>query len=197
MAQANPNIAADSSRRRFLTVAAAASAVSAGSLAMAAMPAPAPDDSTLVRLEKQILQHKKAIDLMEPEVGRLEDIWSKEDFRLHDKFEATRIGPTFSERKAIVEAMPEFRECMRLRHLQASEREVAEGLVKQMWKIPAQTAEGRRAKVSVLLSFVLDDDEWRTAKQQPGDVYDVIQARDLLIELVGGAPGEQLRGQFA
>jgi hypothetical protein len=85
---------------------------------------------------------------------------------------------------------------MRLRHLQAIEREVADGLVKQMWEIKAQTAEGRRAKVSVLLSFVLDDDEWRAPKN-PGDVWDVIQARDLMIELVGGEPGAQLQAQFA
>jgi hypothetical protein len=42
--------------------------------------------------------------------------------------------------------MPEYLECMRLRHLQAIEREAADGLVKQMWEIKAQTAEGRRAK---------------------------------------------------
>jgi hypothetical protein len=76
------------------------------------------------------------------------------------------------------------------------EREAADGLVRQMWEIKAQTAEGRRGKVSVLLSFVLDDDEWRAAKQ-PGDVWDIIQARDLMIELVGGDQGEMLRNQFA
>jgi hypothetical protein len=94
----------------------------------------------------------------------LEDILDVENHRLHDDFEATRTGPTFSERKAIVEGMPEYLECMRLRPLQGNEREAADTLVKQMWAIPAQTAEGRRAKVSVLLSFVLDDDEWRTAQ---------------------------------
>jgi hypothetical protein len=133
---------------------------------------------------------------MEPEAERLDDIWCKENHRLHDAFEATRTGPTFAERKAIIDAMPEFKECMRLRHLQASEREAADGLVKQMFAIPAHTAEGRRAKVSVLLGFVMDDDEWRAAKQ-PGDVWDIIQARDLMIELVGGELGEMLRNQFA
>jgi hypothetical protein len=116
MARADSNTSirspADSSRRRFLTVAAAASAVSAGALAAAAMPPAALqacslDDSALVRLEAQIFQHKEAIAKMEPEVERLEDIWLKEEHRLHDEFEATRTGPTFSERKAIIDAMPE------------------------------------------------------------------------------------------
>jgi hypothetical protein len=48
----------------------------------------------------------------------------------------------------------------------------------------------------VLLSFVLDDNEWRMPKL-PGDDFDIIQARDLLIDLVGGEPGEMLRNQFA
>jgi hypothetical protein len=130
MSQANSNhttpAPADSSRRRFLTVAAAASAVSAGSLAVAAMPTAAlqacsiSDDSMLLKLEERIFQHKAAIDAMEPEADRLDGIWSRENHRLHDEFEATRTGPTFSERKAIVEGMPEYLECMRLRHLQAS-----------------------------------------------------------------------------
>jgi hypothetical protein len=120
--------------------------------------------TALVKLEEQILRHKAAIDKMEAEIGPLEDILDVENHRLHDDFEATRTGPTFSERKAIVEGMPEYLECMRLRPLQGNEREAADTLVKQMWAIPAQTAEGRRAKVSVLLSFVLDDDEWRTAQ---------------------------------
>jgi len=49
--------------------------------------------------------------------------------------------------------MPEFEECMRLRGLQEREREAADGLVKQMWEIEAQTPEGRRAKLIVLLGI--------------------------------------------
>ena len=45
---------------------------------------------------------------------------------MHDEFEATQTGPTFDERRAIVETMPEFEECMRLRGLQEREREAAE-----------------------------------------------------------------------
>ena len=55
----------------------------------------------------------------------LDDICCKENHRLHDAFEASRTWPSFDERKAIVEAMPEFKECMRLRDLQEREREFA------------------------------------------------------------------------
>jgi len=92
--------------------------------------------------------------------------------------------------------MPEFEECMRLRGLQEREREAADGLVKQMWEIEAQTPEGRRAKLIVLLGYVMENDEWRDAKQ-PGVTFDVTLARDLMIELVGGEPGAQLQAQFA
>ena len=156
----------------------------------------AADDSALVKLEEQIFEHKEAISKLQPEAERLADIWSKEDHGLHDEFEATRTGPTFHERKAIVEAMPEFKECMRLRELQEREREAADGLVKLMWEIKAQKPEGRRAKLIVLLGYVMEDDEWRNAKL-PGMTFDVILARDLMIELVGGEPGAQLQAQFA
>jgi hypothetical protein len=67
-------------------------------------------------------------------------------------------------------------------------------LVEQMWAIKARTPEGRRAKVIVLLGYVMEDDEWRRAWDLD---FDVTRARDLLIEFVGGEPSEQLRDQFA
>ena len=116
--------------------------------------------------------------------------------RLHDEFEATRTAPTFDERKAIVEAMPEYNECMRLFEMQVRQRKLADDLVKQMWEIKAQTPEGRWAKVLVLPGYVMEDDEWRytNAGVEP---YDITRARDLLIEFVGGEASEQLRDQFA
>jgi hypothetical protein len=83
---------------------------------------------------------------------------------------------------------------MRLRELQRIEWSAAEDLVEQMWAIEAQTPEGRRAKVLVLLGYVMEDDEWRRAFDE---AFDVTRARDLLIEFVGGEPAEQLRDQFA
>jgi len=73
-----------------------------------------------------------------------------------DEYEATL---TFKEQKAIIDAMPEFKEYMRLRELQTIQHEAANELVKQMWEIKAQTPEGRRAKVLVLLGYVMEDDE--------------------------------------
>ncbi len=114
--------------------------------------------------------------------------------QLCDEYEATL---TFKEQKAIIDAMPEFKEYMRLRELQTIQHEAANELVKQMWEIKAQTPEGRRAKVLVLLGYVMEDDEWRRVFDEPFEPFDVTRARDLLIEFVGGEPAAQLRDQFA
>jgi hypothetical protein len=123
----------------------------------------------------------------------LDAIFTAEIWRLNREFEATG-SPTFDNRNAIIDAMPEFIECMRLRELQQIEWSAAEDLVKQMWAIEAQTPEGRRAKVLVLLGYVMEDDEWRRAFD---GAFDVTRARDLIIEFVGGEPAQQLRDQFA
>jgi hypothetical protein len=60
-----------------------------------------------------------------------------------------------------------------------------------MWTTPARTPEGRRAKVLVLLGCIMPGD-WREVEADWG----VKEARDLLIEFVGGEPAEQLRDQF-
>jgi hypothetical protein len=65
--------------------------------------------------------------------------------------------------------------------------------VKLMWATPARTPEGRRAKVLVALR--LWPDHWRSADEKTD--YGVLETRQLLIEFVGGEPGEQLRDQFA
>jgi hypothetical protein len=116
-------------------------------------------DAGLLELEEKIFKHKQAIDALEPEADRLSDIWTNENKRLHDEYEATGTGPAFEERMAIVDAMPEFKEYMRLRFLQEPHRDAADDLVKQMWATPALTPEGRRAKVIVLLGYVMEDDE--------------------------------------
>jgi hypothetical protein len=155
-------------------------------------------DAELLKLEEQIFEHKNAADELGMQAAPLDVIWCKENHRLHDEFEANRCtGPTFDERKAIVEAMPEFKECMRLRELQARGYDAADELVAQMWKIKAQTPEGRRAKLLVLLGYVMEGNEWRCGTWETGETFDVIRARDLMIEFVDGEPAEQLRDQFA
>jgi hypothetical protein len=151
-------------------------------------------DARLLELEENIFKHKAAFDALQPETDRLDNIWCNESHRLAAEFEKTRIWPTFDERRAIVDAMPEYEEFVRLRELQENQREAADDLVKQMWEIKAQTPEGRRAKVLVLLGYVMEDDEWRRVFDEP---FDLTRARDLMIEFVGGEPAAQLRDQFA
>ncbi len=67
-------------------------------------------------------------------------------------------------------------------------------LIKQMFAMPAHTAEGHRAKVTVLLGVILGDD-WNRVDEETD--YPELMARKLLIEYIGGEPGEMLRDQFA
>ncbi len=154
-------------------------------------------DAILFELEEKIFKYKEAFDALQPDVDRLSNIWCRENHRLADQFEKTRISPNFDERKAIVDAMPEFEEYMRLRGLQEHDREVADDLVNQMWQIKAQTPEGRRSKLVVLLGYVMESDEWRTVYDEDCHPFDITRARDLMIEFVGGKPAAQLRDQFA
>jgi len=68
-----------------------------------------------------------------------------------------------------------------------------DALIKQMWQTPARTAEGRRAKAAVLL-FCMMGSDWQETDE--GADWAVRHARSLLIEFVGGEPGERLREQF-
>ena len=90
--------------------------------------------------------------------------------------------------------MPGAIEHTRLVKLQRPFQERADELVDQMWSTPARTAEGRRAKLLVLLGYVMADD-WREGAREVD--WDIKMARDLMIEFVGGEPAEQIRDQFA
>src|SRR4029077_5063891 len=73
------------SRRRFLTVAATASAVSAGSLAVAAMPAAPQDDRKLLELEEQIFEQYEGACSFNAEIRRLSKIWTEKSRQLYDE----------------------------------------------------------------------------------------------------------------
>jgi hypothetical protein len=157
MSQANEDFTTPTSRRRFLGTAAVASVVGAGSLAMAAMPAPAhqrcfaADDSELLRLEKEIFAAREAAQAYDGEIIRLSELPASEEQRL-----TTLQRPHW------------------LRHDEALER---------MFVIPAQTAQGRGAKASVILGLmaafmVIDEDE----------SYPLDLVRKFLVEIVGGEP---------
>ena len=100
---------------------------------------------------------------------------------------------TPEERWALVSKTPESREHDRLCSLRDIHLVKMEALVKQMWATPALTPEGRRAKVLVALRLL--PDAWREVDEKAD--YGVRKARQLLIEFVGGEPGEQLRDQLA
>jgi hypothetical protein len=86
--------------------------------------------------------------------------------------------------------MPECIEHERLTDLQDAQWSAADELVSRMWALPAQTPEGRRSKLLVLLGFIMDDDHGKTS-------YEIKRARSLMIEFVGGDPSAQLRDQFS
>jgi hypothetical protein len=202
----------DPARRRFLAVAAAASAVSAGSLAVAAMPpvsesvgasdafpcrAPQ-DDRRLLELEEQIFEQYEGACAFDAEIMRLSEIWTAESRRLYEeslsKEMETGTYLTPQARWALVTDMPECREHSRLTKLQDPFYKRMDALVKVMFATPAHTAEGRRAKATVLLGCIMGDD-WRRPDAQTD--YPEMMARKLLIEFIGGEPGEVLRAQFA
>jgi hypothetical protein len=113
--------------------------------------------------------------------------------RLEQEAREGRRTLTPDERWALVGELPECKENNRLVKLQEFYRRM-EALVKQMWQIPARTAEGRRAKAMVLLFCGLGPD-WQRAEEETD--YVERHDRTLLIEFVGGESGESLRGQFA
>jgi hypothetical protein len=186
------------SRRRFLAVAAASSAVSAGSLAVAAMPAAPQDDRKLLELEEQIFEQYNGACAFNDEILRLSKIWTDKLIAIRDaalsREAQAGVHLTANERWVIWTDMPEYREHSRMCELQAPFYERMEALIKQMYATPAHTAEGRHAKVMVLLGCILGED-WREHDDETD--YPQLMGRRLLIELVGGEPGERLRDQFA
>ena len=153
-----------------------------------------PDDSALLKLEEQILQEHEAAMAFDPEMIRLQEIWTTEWKRLNHAFYAGQSELTKEEIWERVKAMPESKEHIRLWKLQDPFYNRKDALIKEMFAMPAHTAEGRRAKVPVLLSCITGD-EWTGVNEETE--YPERMARNLLIELVGGQPGEQLRDQFA
>src|SRR5260370_1001184 len=149
MAQANTDNST-TSRRRFLTVAAVASAVSASALAAATMPehqacTASQDDSALVKLEELIFeQHEKAA-AYDDEIVRLSAIWNAESHRLYQEELAAEIRSGIylspQERWKLVTDIPECIEHNRLCELQEPFNVKMNALIKQMWATPAHTAE--------------------------------------------------------
>jgi hypothetical protein len=198
MAQANSNnsitAAAVPSRRLFLSQAAG---LAAGGTALAlatVTPTPAAaDDSALLKLEEQIFEQSEAAHAFDDEIIRLCKITIGESKRLADEVSAGRLTMTPDERWALVWEMPEAKENDRLVALQNTFFDRMNALIEQMFAIPGHTAEGRRAKVLVLLGCIMGE-EWRRLDEEMDCREE--KARALLLEFVGGEPGQQLRAQF-
>jgi hypothetical protein len=178
----------------LVSTAIAGTAVPSVASKAAALPA---DDSALLALEEQILEQYELGTAYHDEIFRLSDIWQAESERLYKEALSGEVQTgtylTPQERWDLVTAMPECAEHSRLVKLQDVHFGKMEDLVKQMWAIPAQTPEGRRAKVLVALRML--PDRWRVVDEEAD--YGIRETRQLLIEFVGGEPGAQLRDQFA
>jgi hypothetical protein len=149
-------------------------------------------EGDLLKLEQLIFeQHEKAA-AYDDEIIRLSAIWTTENSGFIGNRSRTVLCP--QERWNFVGEMPECVEHNRLCELQEMFNLKKDALIKQMFATPARTAEGRRAKVIVLLGCVIGD-EWRLDDKETE--YRELMARNMLIEFVGGEPAAQLRDQLA
>jgi hypothetical protein len=167
------------------------------SAALAATPAVAfgrsEDDSSLLAIEEEIFRELELAHANDDGINRFEGIWRDELKRLTAERNAGKSNLTDAEIWERVKQMPDSREHTRLVELAEPHHNRVEKLIGQMWAIRARTSEGRRAKVQVLLCCVLD---WNWCGPDKETEWDVRLARDLMFEMVGGEPGEELRDQF-
>jgi hypothetical protein len=182
----------------FVGTAVAGASVAAVAVIPKSIAAPL-DDSVLLQLEEQIFEQYEAAHANDDDLYKVHVIWRDEFSRLENEALKEQLAgrPTLTskERWELVKAMPESKEHNRLVTLGEPFFARMDVLIKQMFAIPAHTADGRRAKVTVLLTCIMPH-EWRTENDKDAD-YDIEMARKLLIEFVGGEPGEMLRDQFA
>jgi hypothetical protein len=189
MAQASSNNSTRSpidSRRGFLTLAAGA-AIIATTPAANALPA---DDATLLDLERQIFEQHDAAAVYDDEIKKQAKIWTAAQQRLYEE-SILPGGLSHKERYDAIAALPSCIEHSRLCRLQDPFMLQKDALVRQMFATPAHTADGRRAKVEVLIFCIMGPD-W----QRPEMDYQEEMARALLLEFVGGKPADELREQF-
>ncbi len=157
------------------------------------------NDSVLLALEEQIFEVREAAHAHDEEIFRLCEVWRSEIHRLHNEICAGRLELTYREAWDRVSEMPESKEHDRLVGLGEPHHAKKDQLIEEMWATPALTSEGRRSKVLVLLGCIMgqnDDDGWQEHDGSYLISPEAELARKLLIEFVGGEPGESLRDQF-
>jgi hypothetical protein len=159
-----------------------------------AVPASGYDDCRLLEMVDRIFKLRDVIDEFDPEIMRLQEIWSAEVIRLHEENLTGEHSRSQPEQRAIVAAMPECIEHKRLIELKRPHCDAQDKLIKQVLATPALTPKGKQEKFFVLLNFIMPDG-WREDDKRAD--YDIEQARNFMIELIGGEEAEQMREQFA
>jgi hypothetical protein len=159
-----------------------------------AVPASGYDDCRLLEMVDRIFKLRDVIDEFDPEIMRLQEVWSAEVIRLHEENLTGEHSRSQPEQRAIVAAMPECIEYNRLAKLQQPHLDAQDELIEKVLSTPALTPKGKLEKFLVLLNFIMPDD-WREDDERAD--YDIKQARNFMIELIGGEEAEQLSDQFA
>ncbi|QIG92144.1 hypothetical protein [Bradyrhizobium sp. 6(2017)] len=147
-------------------------------------------DAGLLALEEEIFREFELAHANHDEINRLDNICRDELIRLRAE-EGLLADDDHCKR---VTQMTEFKDYNRLVNLAQPHWDRVDAIIVEMESINAQTAAGRRAKVSVLLHCIMPH-EW--LKTDDKAEWEIKKARDLLFELVGGEPSEELREQFA
>jgi hypothetical protein len=163
-------------------------------LATSAIAAETALDAELIALEERIFELDELAHAHDEELHRLHDCYVSYSKQLLEDSLAGRNSLTHDERWELVGQLPEAKEEERLVKKTDLLFEQRDELIKRMWATPAHTSEGRRAKAIVLIGCIMQPG-WR--ERDETTEWDIRKARDLLLEFVGGEPGEMLRGQFA
>lgn len=183
-------------KRRYYEQYEAAQASAAPAIAETATTTAADTDADILQLEEQIFAEKEAIDRLHEEIAA--NACDAEYKRLLDGMSTEGITPSQKKCKEIwnraYREHPDSVELWRLRDIVNARHDSQERLIERMWEIPAHTAEGRRSKLMVLLANVMGE-KWRV-RDEDAD-WDVLMARKMIIEFIGGEPAEQLCDQFA
>jgi hypothetical protein len=98
------------------------------------------------------------------------------------------------EIRAAIRNMPEVARQRELDDLAQPHFDRMDDLIKEMWGIPARTAEGKRSKLDVLLTCIAGVG-WRDSDKDAD--YDVRMIRSFMLELLGSEQAERFKEQFA
>lgn len=188
------NTSAINKSRRSFFAQAAVIGIAGGALGMT-LPLPAPaaaadDDARLLELEQLILEQERQAGQYDEEIYEAFQAWTGEWERLKKQVALGRLELSKDEIWEQLRTYPGSVEHSRLTALQEPHDIEAARLTREMWSILAKTQEGRRAKVNVML-LSIGGDKWRESEEDCD--WDVVMARHLIFELLGGQEAKALR----